>query len=400
MIKRYAVDGSWVFCSSGIVWQKIKVSSQTTVRMHDNLAATLNDRVGMNMGGCPQMIAAAALVAALAAAFLVMAAAVFAIAGIILINYSLCGLLTRPGMWSLIHPRVRHRKQNALMVEAQIPCILGGMNTIINAGDMILFAKFAQFSYYRADDDRQDKKEYEDLIKEQIHLKEVKMEDLPESLQKPELWNNDDTGFHAKIFKDDLGRYVVAYRGTVTDDDDLMKKDVMVDAKQALGMETEQYNNAMELSKMINKELSEEEVIFAGHSKGGGEAAAAGTITGRPTYTYNSAGLSEKTVSRYSQGDSSLKDSKHIIALNATTDILSMAQDGRFFIAGAISNIPVLGTLVAPVVAKIPKAAGKRTSLITDKTFNPVANHSVEPLTRAMEKRMEKPQISVIARDL
>jgi hypothetical protein len=400
MIKRYAVDGSWVYCSNGIIWQKIKVSSQTTESMHGCLAATLNDRVGMNMGGCPQMIGAAALVAALSASFLVMAATVFAVAGIVLINYSICGLLTRPGMWSLVHKDVLHQKQNALMVEAQINCMLGGINTIINVGDMILFAKYAQFSYFRANDDKQDKTEYQKLLDEGINLQEVKREDLPIKLQNKDLWDNPKTGFHAKIFKDDSGRYVVAFRGTVTDDKDLRNKDIKVDAKQALHRETEQYNNAMQLSEEIDKEFPDDEVIFTGHSKGGGEAAAAGTITGRPTYTYNSAGLSGKTVSRYTDGAITLADSKHIIALNSNTDILSMAQDGKFFIAAAMSTIPVLGPLLAPHVIAIPQAAGKRTSLVTDETFNPLANHSLEPLIEAMEKKKENPQIDVIAKNL
>jgi len=279
--------------------------------------------------------------------------------------------------------------------------VLGGMNTIIYVGDMISFAKFAQFSYNREDDAGQDKKDFEDLIKEGINLKEVKFEDLPKSLQDKGLWDDSDgTGFHAKIFKDDLGRIVVAYRGTVTDDKDLLNKDIKANAEQGLHQESKQYNEAMDLSKKIDKAYPDDEVVFVGHSKGGGEAAAAGTITGRPTYTYNSAGLSEETVERYSEGSKSLKDSKHIIALNSNTDILSMAQDNKFFIAGALSQVPFVGKLIAPVVASIPQAAGKRTSLVTDKTFHPIDNHSLEPLIRAMEKKRESPAIDVIAKDL
>ena len=46
------------------------------------------------------------------------------------------------------------------------------------------------------------------------------------------------------------------------------------------------------------------------------------------------------------------------------------------------------------------KAAGNRTSLVTDKTFNPLANHGLDPLIRAMEKKRENPAINVIAKDL
>jgi hypothetical protein len=156
----------------------------------------------------------------------------------------------------------------------------------------------------------------------------------------------------------------------------------------------------MELGKEINKSFPDAEVVFAGHSKGGGEAAAAGTITGRPTYTYNSSGLSEETVERYSQGQNSLKDSKHIIALNSNTDILNMTQDNKFLVAFALLKVPSLGSLLSAGVAGMPQAAGKRTSLVTDKTFNPLANHGLEPLIRAMEKKSENPAINVIAKDL
>jgi hypothetical protein len=290
------------------------------------------------------------------------------------------------------------------MVEAQIPCLLGGMNTIIHVGDMIMYAKFSQFSYYRKDDEDIDhQNEYKELIEEGIGLQEVKREDLPTSIQDLDLWDNSDgSGFLAKIYKDELGRYVVAFRGTVTDNADLTMKDIKANAEQGLHLESEQYNKAMKLSKTVDEKLPNEEVIFVGHSKGGGEAAAGGTITGKPTYTYNSAGLSEETVSRYGKdngGGYSLKDSKHIIALNATTDILSMAQDGKFFIAGALSQIPIIGPLLAVPVAQMPQAAGKRTSLMTDKTFNPLANHGLEPLIRALQKKAENPAINVIAKD-
>jgi hypothetical protein len=131
--------------------------------------------------------------------------------------------------------------------------------------------------------------------------------------------------------------------------------------------------------------------------KGGGEAAA-GTITGRPTYTYNSSGLSEETVERYSQGQNSLKDSKHIVALNSNTDILSMVQDNKFLVAFALYKVPSVASLLS--AHGMPQAAGKRTSLVTDKTFHPIDNHGLAPLIRAMEKKRENPAINVIAKDL
>ena len=50
-------------------------------------------------------------------------------------------------------------------------------------------------------------------------------------------------------------------------------------------------------------------------------------------------------------------------------------------------------------VANIPEAAGKRTSLLTNKTYNPFGNHKLKPLIDAMEKKREK-AINVIAKDL
>lgn len=71
-----------------------------------------------------------------------------------------------------------------------------------------------------------------------------------------------------------------------------------------------------------------------GHSKAGGQAAAASIVTGAKTYTFNAAGVHPRTISRVSENtlsDAQKKgpDGKPLVdAFNFPHDILSNVQDG------------------------------------------------------------------------
>lgn len=133
---------------------------------------------------------------------------------------------------------------------------------------------------------------------------------LPEGvLGDDELWNNNVSGYHAAPYYDELtGEVIVAYRGTVlegslTDPDSLAHKDMDANARQGIGEQTAQYDAAMTVGAKL-RDLGDRipPVTFAGHSKGGGQASAAGIIANRPFVIFNPATLSPMTPYRYSEG--------------------------------------------------------------------------------------------------
>lgn len=101
---------------------------------------------------------------------------------------------------------------------------------------------------------------------------------------------NGKSGFDAAIYRNDQGQYVVAFRGT----DQWFGPegaDIKANDGQALGLTTEQYQQAILLAKRAVEAFGKGNVIFTGHSLGGGLASAAMLATGAPGVTFNAAGL-------------------------------------------------------------------------------------------------------------
>lgn len=100
-------------------------------------------------------------------------------------------------------------------------------------------------------------------------------------------------------------------------------------ALQAVGRVASQYAMAKEIGDLINSmpELKDVAINFTGHSLGGGIASVAGLATGRPTYTYNAEGVSDKILSNF--GLLGKKDSGEfqITAYHSSNDPLTTAQN-------------------------------------------------------------------------
>lgn len=109
----------------------------------------------------------------------------------------------------------------------------------------------------------------------------------------PAMLEDSNTGFRAGIYQNDQGQYVVAYAGT----DPSEMADIGADAGQAFGFETAQYNQAVALAKEAEVAFGDGNVVFTGHSLGGGLATAGALATGSAGVTFNAAGLSDDTLS-------------------------------------------------------------------------------------------------------
>ncbi|MBQ4838461.1 FG-GAP-like repeat-containing protein [Pseudoalteromonas luteoviolacea] len=130
---------------------------------------------------------------------------------------------------------------------------------------------------------------------------------------------NTESSMNAALFKDDQGKYLLVYRGTAE-----LLPDVGADITQAFGIETTQYNEAMDLAQVVVDKLGNN-VEFAGHSLGGGLAAAASMFTGNPATTINAAGVHDRTMTRKGV-DMSTVDPSKIKAYYNTTDLLHIGQ--------------------------------------------------------------------------
>jgi hypothetical protein len=103
-------------------------------------------------------------------------------------------------------------------------------------------------------------------------------------------------GFAAQVFTDGKGDYVVAYRGTQFPSISQAIKDpeslggIGTDVAQGAGLNARQYHEAARLAEAA-KTAYGNNVVFIGHSLGGGLAATSAAVTGLPAVTFNAAGV-------------------------------------------------------------------------------------------------------------
>lgn len=108
----------------------------------------------------------------------------------------------------------------------------------------------------------------------------------------PKMLEDSTSGFRASIYQNGEGQYVVAYAGT----DPSEMPDIASDAQQAFGLQDTQYNMAINLAKKAEVAFGEGNVVYTGHSLGGGLASTAALSVGATAVTFNSAGPSNDTL--------------------------------------------------------------------------------------------------------
>lgn len=179
----------------------------------------------------------------------------------------------------------------------------------------------------------------------------------------PKVLAPDRSTFRAEVFARDTPsgtEYTVAYRGTAE------SADWIENGRQGVGMQSDHYDRAMAIGSRVSQNA--DNVSFTGHSLGGGLASAAAATTGRPANTFNSAGLSGRTVQGGYPDPPAPVDAYYVPG-----EVLSGVQDSR---AGVLSGIagaagaihPSLGGLVGGwIVGRevgdsplLPQAYGER----------------------------------------
>lgn len=176
-----------------------------------------------------------------------------------------------------------------------------------------------------------------------------------------------ETGFHAVVYKNEkTGEIAFAFEGSafpgiglsskntlaskiapdVTYDEESksylvnafglevkIPKDLWADwgennALQAIGVVGKQFQMAKEIGDLINEVpgLRDANINFTGHSLGGGLASIAGLVTGKPTYTFNSEGVSTKMLENFGLLNKVSNGENQITAYHTSNDPLTIAQ--------------------------------------------------------------------------
>lgn len=101
------------------------------------------------------------------------------------------------------------------------------------------------------------------------------------------IYNDKSSGFLAKLYKKG-DKYVFVTAGT----DMLSGRDWLNNVQQQLGFESQQYNKSIEIAKDLAHKYPN--LVFVGHSLGGGLASANSRATGNDAITFNASALNEK----------------------------------------------------------------------------------------------------------
>lgn len=123
-------------------------------------------------------------------------------------------------------------------------------------------------------------------------------------------------GLKACVCRNAENQYVIAFAGTQS------RRDAGENVSQLIG-QSAQYDSALLYAKRIMEKYDTEDVIFTGHSQGGGEAAYCAYSLGLKAATFNPAGLSASTKIKLPPQN---VERASIDAYIYMTDLLNIAQ--------------------------------------------------------------------------
>lgn len=204
----------------------------------------------------------------------------------------------------------------------------------------------------------------------------------------PKSLENSDTGFRAGIYSNGDGKYVVAYAGS----NDV--QDWITNARQGIGWDSKQYDQAVQLAQDAQQAFGENMVI-TGHSLGGGLAATAALATDTSAVTFNASGVHDDTLRGLGLDPGAVKNDAangQIRRYNIGGEILSAAQEDVPLLnkipdaPGHEINLDDPHPPKAPDFTWNPIEMAKRTAeYVADKVKRPTELHSIGPVIEAMQ---------------
>lgn len=206
-----------------------------------------------------------------------------------------------------------------------------------------------------------------------------------------QMLDNAKVGYFGAVYLDRESKVLIlANRGTEN------LPDWVSNVQQAPGFKSRQYTMAIDAAIALKHAVGEKygsslQVVFNGHSLGGGLASAQAIVTNSPAITFNAAGLNQRTVERY---DSALIKQRlqNIQAYRVKGEILTTFQDK------ANSALGIFGD------ALVPEAAGQAVTIDPGSRASPLpipglhestARHKMETVIRAALRAIDTDNASV-----
>lgn len=173
----------------------------------------------------------------------------------------------------------------------------------------------------------------------------------------PAMLRSPTSEFRAEVFVREFGgqtSYTVAFRGSTA-----AQSDWVSNGRQAVGLETDHYNRALEIGESLIVPQGSR-VSITGHSLGGGLASAAAIAAEIDATTFNAAGLHANTIGRAQAiaGADGRIDAPDIAAVYVRGDILSLLQDGGDQMIGSFVGRGLGSWLGGPVGGAVGGIAG------------------------------------------
>lgn len=175
---------------------------------------------------------------------------------------------------------------------------------------------------------------------------------------------DDGSDFYSSVYyNSNTNQYIIANRGTVPTqalDPFATDNSVITDIRQALGYPTTQYDtNATNLANNIKKGSN---IVFTGHSLGGGLAALEATLARGKAITFDAAGLSTVTLKRDNQKN---HKAKNIQNYYTSGEFLHQIQGNSLKndLSCALENDPIKTNLALDYLAHLAGAPDKNQAM-------------------------------------
>lgn len=200
------------------------------------------------------------------------------------------------------------------------------------------------------------------LVNHDVYFDEAVPHILPSRVQRQRHFDHNgsgQSGYFGAVYSDALGdRLIVANRGTEMGVAGRSGVDWKENIRQALGLETPQYNEAINLAKSLAMEHAPSKLVFTGHSLGGGLASAqASVVPGSKGLTFDTAGLHNRTVARHSATPASTR----VKAYHIHGEALSIVQDAMKGAESLALHIPLVRKAVSWLTRMaLPRPVGER----------------------------------------
>lgn len=194
----------------------------------------------------------------------------------------------------------------------------------------------------------------------------------------PAMLSSPTSEFRAEVFVREIAgqtSYTVAFRGSTP-----ARSDWVANGRQAVGLETDHYNRALEIGESLIVPQGSR-VSITGHSLGGGLASTAAIAAELDATTFNAAGLHANTITRaqaIAAADGRL-DVPDISAVYVRGDVLSLLQDGGDQMIGGFVGRGLGSWLGGPVGGAAGGYAGRELSDAPEAYGNRIELDPVRP---------------------